>query len=90
MHTLEPKAIGERIRQARDEAGLTQKTVADVVGCTNNDISRYEHGRGGVPQPARVALIAGVLGVSPGWLLFGTPPSDEAAEAPASEAAPAS
>ena len=36
--------LGKRLRQARDEAGLTQKESAERMGCTQHLISLYEAG----------------------------------------------
>lgn len=37
-------ALGEKVRQARDEAGITQEVLADRIGCTQHLISLYESG----------------------------------------------
>ena len=36
---------GRNLRAARDESGLTQRNVADAVGVTPMDVSRWETGR---------------------------------------------
>lgn len=37
--------IGQRIRQARALRGLTQRELADIVGCTFQQIQKYENGK---------------------------------------------
>ncbi len=37
-------ALGEKVRQARNEAGITQEVLADRIGCTQHLISLYESG----------------------------------------------
>lgn len=39
---------GQALRVARQEALLTQRQVADAVGCTQSLISEIEHGRCGI------------------------------------------
>lgn len=62
--------IGVRLRQARNQADITQHQLALRIGCQDQEISRYE--RGAIePRTERVQQLATALGVSPGWLLFG-------------------
>lgn len=44
IHTREYKAFLKRLKQARKEAGLTQKHVAKIVGKTQSFISKCESG----------------------------------------------
>jgi transcriptional regulator with XRE-family HTH domain len=37
--------IGERIRKAREQFGISQKTLADSIGLSDKAISTYESGR---------------------------------------------
>ena len=37
-------AIGTRIRIRREELGLTQQDLADMLGINRNTLSRYENG----------------------------------------------
>ena len=37
--------MGEKLKAARKAAGLTQKQLAEKVGCRQVDISRWEAGR---------------------------------------------
>ena len=38
-------AIGTRIRIRREELGLTQQDLADMLGINRNTLSRYENGK---------------------------------------------
>lgn len=41
---VEKREIGVRLRQARDEAGLLQKDLAEKLGVSERSISAYEQG----------------------------------------------
>jgi HAD superfamily hydrolase (TIGR01662 family) len=62
------KTIGEKIKQARAESKLTQKDLADKLGCTEVMVSRYELG---VSQVSLIQLnkIANILGKSASYFL---------------------
>lgn len=52
------KTISQRIKKARQEAGISQEQLADKLGLSgNNVISRWENGRGriSVDQLAKIA-----------------------------------
>jgi tetratricopeptide (TPR) repeat protein len=68
----DPKALGQRLRAARDQAGLTQRQLA-FAGCTAAYISRIE---AGVRTPSLQLLreLARRTGVSEEWLATGTEP----------------
>lgn len=63
----EDKGRGERLRQAREAKGLTQKDVADALGITSQAYQNYEYGRE-LRSSAMVAICT-TLGCSPSWLL---------------------
>lgn len=48
---------------ARMAAGMTQKQLADAIGCMTKQISRWERGHN-VPNAGTLARIAQVLGCS--------------------------
>ena len=51
--SLGQQELGRRIRQARDDAGLTQSQLAELLGLKHpQSISRYERGETEVPQRA--------------------------------------
>ncbi len=41
----EPTTFGERLRAAREAAGLTQAELADTAGIHRVDVNRYERGK---------------------------------------------
>jgi len=51
------------LRRARKQAGLNQAELADLVGATNNTISRIERGQT-LPSVAMAQRIAGALGAT--------------------------
>jgi len=61
--------IGERIRAARKQSGLTIKALSDRTGeLKPARISNWEQGLR-TPRPREVNMIAEILGVSPAYLL---------------------
>lgn len=64
------KSIGQRLRQARDAAGLSLRAIARGCELSPQALSLIEAGRS-VPLVSNVEAIALVLGVAPGWLAFG-------------------
>lgn len=79
---LEAKAIGARIAQARNEAGLTQEQLADIaVGFSKRSLQDYE---GGVTIPYKhMQEIAKITQKETEWLLHGDPEPLPAADASA-------
>ena len=61
--------IGERIKKAIRDAGLTQKEIAKKVGLSEVSISSYTQGR--IPKADVLGQIAELCGVSIEWLLTG-------------------
>src|SRR5271170_1097962 len=64
------QAIGERIRLARQERGLTQEQLAEAVGVTRSAVAQWETGRAG-QVTGNLSRIAAVLEVGVGHLMFG-------------------
>ena len=62
------KILGERVRAARLQAGMTQRQLGEQVGVSNVSISDWERG---ISQPSITLLwqLASTLGVSMGSLL---------------------
>lgn len=61
--------VGERIQQARREAGLTQEQLADLVGVTPRTIQAYEGGH--VDAYRKLPKLAESLGRPSSWLQHG-------------------
>ncbi len=65
--------LGDRLRKAREHAGLQQKDMAKAFGVTAKTISNWEHGRGS-PRGDQAKLCekwGKITGVDAGWLMFG-------------------
>lgn len=60
--------IGERIREGREKANLSQKALAERVGVSGAAINQYEHGKK-TPSSVVLARLAVELGVSTDFLL---------------------
>ena len=60
---------GERIKQARKSAGLTQTELADKIGVKYSAIHKYESGIVVNLKRETIDAIAKALNVKPSWLL---------------------
>lgn len=69
-NTLDFKAIGDRIKEARIDTGQSQKQLADLVECDQGYISQIEKG-GTKPSLAFLAALSNLTGQSIDYLLFG-------------------
>ncbi|MEV7998645.1 helix-turn-helix transcriptional regulator [Pseudarthrobacter oxydans] len=56
------QAVGASIRRARKEAGITQSTLADLVGTSSRTIHAIETGTGN-PSLGTVAAAANAVGL---------------------------
>ena len=61
--------LGRRIRQAREERGLSQSQVARELGVLPSTVNHWEAGRSRPDDPWLVAQLAGLLHVSMEYLL---------------------
>ena len=70
--------IGGRIQRARQALDLTSAQLARRVGITTATATSWETNRS-QPRANRLTMLAGVLNVSPTWLIFGLgdSPTDE-------------
>ena len=69
------ETLAERIRKAREAAGLTQAQLAQMVGSKSGragTVSDWEAGR--LPNAETIAELPAVLGVDGHWLLTGEGP----------------
>ena len=62
--------LADRIKHARTQAGFTQITFSEAIGCTQPVVSRYENGKN-IPSLARLQTIANVCQVRFEWLATG-------------------
>lgn len=62
--------LGGRIARARDLAALTLEEAASHIGVTNETLAEWESDRS-EPRANKIMTLAGVLGVSPAWLISG-------------------
>ena len=62
--------LGGRITRARDLAGLTVEDAASRIGVTDETLAEWESDRS-EPRANKIMILAGVLGVSPAWLISG-------------------
>ena len=63
-------AIRERIKEARQERGLSQEELAQIINSTKSAISRYESGKR-QPRIEQLKSIASALDVDVNWLMNG-------------------
>jgi transcriptional regulator with XRE-family HTH domain len=61
------RKIGGRIKSARQNAGFTQRGLAEKLGVSAGAVAQWE--TGGVPATDRLATLTALLGVSLDWLL---------------------
>jgi HTH-type transcriptional regulator, cell division transcriptional repressor len=62
--------IGGRISRARDATGLSVAQLARRLGVKSSTMQGWESDRA-QPRANRLAMLAGILGVSPAWMLHG-------------------
>ncbi len=68
--------VGERVRLARQAAGMTQSRLAEVIGIHVSSINQLEAGTSKRPNAENLIRIAHALHVLPEWLALGeTTPS---------------
>jgi len=61
--------LGSILKMKREEKGLTQKQLAELVGCAEITIRQYESGSR-EPRSERLELIANKLGTTVGVLMI--------------------
>jgi transcriptional regulator with XRE-family HTH domain len=62
-------SIGDKLRMLRREAGLSQRTLAQKLDLSHQQIQKYERGNNALPLN-RVKSFAAALGVEPAILAF--------------------
>ncbi|MFN3664446.1 multiprotein-bridging factor 1 family protein [Yoonia sp.] len=85
-YSPEAATFGDRLAGAREEAGLSQKDLAKSLGVKLTTLISWENDTG-EPRANRLQMLAGMLGVSLGWLMTGQGDGlnapDDAVEIPA-------
>ena len=70
--------IGQKIKKARLERGLTQQELGDMVGVQKSAIAKYENGRVINIKRSTLQKIAKALNIRPSELLFVDTPKESA------------
>lgn len=70
--------IGQKIKKARLERGLTQQELGDIVGVQKSAIAKYESGRVVNIKRSTLQKIASALNMRPSELIFNETPKDTA------------
>lgn len=70
--------VGDRLRKAREEAGIGVEQMAAQIGRNRNSITRYERSR--TVDVLVVRAYSAFTATSMTWLLTGTGPDDEEGE----------
>ena len=69
-YSAEAATFGDRVAAAREQAGLTQKSLAKRLGIRVGTLRAWEEDRN-EPRANRLSMLAGVLNVSMMWLIKG-------------------
>ncbi|MEZ2127439.1 MULTISPECIES: helix-turn-helix domain-containing protein [unclassified Sinorhizobium] len=62
--------LGGRLSSAREAAGISVESFANQLGVRRETLLAWESDRS-EPRPSRLLNMAGILGVSPMWLMTG-------------------
>ncbi|THV25074.1 helix-turn-helix domain-containing protein [Peteryoungia ipomoeae] len=75
--------LGGRLSMARDSIGLSLADAANRVGVKRDTLLAWESDRS-EPRPSKLVSLAGILGVSPMWLMtgLGSGPLQESSDVP--------
>jgi transcriptional regulator with XRE-family HTH domain len=65
-----PHDIGERIRKAREDQGMTQDQLAAAVGVSRSAVAQWETGRAG-QVTTNLTRVASALGLGVEQLMYG-------------------
>jgi len=63
--------IGQRLKEARRERGMSQDMLAEKIGASRGVITNIEHGKIDEPQPMVINAICNVLNINKDWLTDG-------------------
>jgi transcriptional regulator with XRE-family HTH domain len=67
--------VSDRVRKAREYAGMQQGELAAAAGMARSGVARIESGKGGRPRRSSLIAIAFATGVNLAWLETGKPPA---------------
>ena len=70
--------IGQKIKKARIERGMTQQELGDIVGVQKSAIAKYENGRVVNIKRSTLQKIAKALEIRPSELMFDESPKEAA------------
>ena len=70
LKTNDFDSLGDRLSRARDAKNSSVAEVAKLAGVELKTVKSWESDRT-APRSNRLTMLAGILGVSPTWLLFG-------------------
>lgn len=70
--------IGQKIKKARIEMGLTQQELGDIVGVQKSAIAKYENGRVVNIKRSTMQKIASALNMRPSEMIFENSPEETA------------
>ena len=70
--------IGQKIRKARLEKGMTQQELGAIVGVQKSAIAKYENGKVVNIKRSTLQKIASALNIRPSELIFTESPKDTA------------
>lgn len=80
---MSPKVVGERIRQARLKAGMTQVQLARAINTSERNVVRWESGRN-APRVEHLVAIAKATDHDTSFFLEDDESDDEEADPPMS------
>jgi HTH-type transcriptional regulator, cell division transcriptional repressor len=83
MNDSSDDTLGGRLSAARDASGLSLADVANRIGVKREHLLAWEADRA-EPRPSNLIDLAGILGVSPMWLMtgLGSGPVQEGGDVP--------
>lgn len=81
--------LSDRLVDARNSTGLTQRDAAELAGVSRATVQNVETGRGGIPKVSTLVALARVYRVDVGALLHDEDRTDPPEIAPENDRAPA-
>lgn len=70
MNDADNDTLGGRVSSAREAAGYSTSDLAKQLGVTDKTLANWEADRA-APRANKLVMLAGLLSVSPSWLLSG-------------------